>query len=107
MKSLQILFYTTPQSSALIDVIFEDESLWLPQKKMAELFGVEANTINYHLKEIFKSGELAENSVIRIFRTIAADGKNYNTQWTHQPRSGPATRGKRIRYFPPATGRHV
>ena len=40
-----ILFYTTHQSSARINVIFEDEALWLPQKKMAELFGVEANTI--------------------------------------------------------------
>lgn len=83
MKPLQILFYTTPQSSARIDVIFEDDSLWLSQKKMAELFGVEVNTINYHLKEIFKSGELAEDSVIRIFRTTAADGKNYNTQFYH------------------------
>ena len=48
---------------------------------MAELFGVETNTVNYHLKEIFKSGELEEMSVIRNFRITAADGKNYNTQF--------------------------
>ncbi len=48
---------------------------------MAELFGVETHTVNYHLKEIFKSGELEEMSVIRNFRITAADGKNYNTQF--------------------------
>ena len=48
---------------------------------MAELFGVEIPTINYHLKEIFKSGELVEDSVIRKFLTTAADGKNYQTQF--------------------------
>lgn len=46
---------------------------------MAELFAVEANTINYHLKEIFKSGELSEDSVIRKIRITADDGKNYLT----------------------------
>lgn len=46
---------------------------------MAELFAVEVNTINYHLKEIFKSGELSEDSVIRNIRITADDGKNYLT----------------------------
>lgn len=48
---------------------------------MSELFGVEVNTINYHLKEIFKSGELSEESVIRKIRTTATDGKIYETQF--------------------------
>lgn len=81
MKPLQILLYSTPKGAAHIEVFFEDETFWLSQKIMAELFGVETHTINYHLKEIFKSGELDENSVIRIFRITAADGKNYNTQF--------------------------
>lgn len=81
MNTIQILFYNTAESSAEIEVFYEDETFWLSQKKMAELFGVEVNTINYHLKEIFKSGELAEDSVIRIFRITASDGKNYNTQF--------------------------
>lgn len=62
-----------------IEVRYEDENIWLTQKMMAELYGIEVNTINYHLKELFKSGELIENSVIRKFRITANDGKNYNT----------------------------
>ena len=81
MKELRILFYQTPGATADIEVIFEDETFWLSQKKMAELFGVEVHTINYHLKEIFHSGELDEQSVIRIFRITASDGKNYKTQF--------------------------
>lgn len=81
MKDLSILFYQTPGATSQIEVIYEDETFWLSQKKLAELFGVEVHTINYHLKEIFKSDELAEPSVIRIFRITASDGKNYNTQF--------------------------
>lgn len=81
MEKLEILLYATPESRTTIEVFFENETFWLSQKKMAELFGVEIHTVNYHLKEIFKSGELAEGSVIRNFRITAADGKNYNTQF--------------------------
>lgn len=80
MNQLQILFYETRLQRQTIEVFFENETFWLSQKKMAELFDVEVNTINYHLKEIFKSGELDEKSVIRNFRITATDGKNYNTQ---------------------------
>ena len=62
-----------------VEVFFRDETLWLTQKRMAELFGVEVHTVNYHLKEIFKSGELAEESVIRRIRIPAPDGKSYLT----------------------------
>ena len=75
-----LLLYTTPDGGVKVDVIYEGETFWLSQKKMAELFGVDVHTINYHLKEIFKSGELEENSVIRIFRITASDGKPYNAQ---------------------------
>lgn len=81
MQKLDILLYATPESRTTIEVFFENETFWLSQKKMAELFGVETHTVNYHLKEIFKSGELEEVSVIRTFRITAADGKNYNTQF--------------------------
>lgn len=76
-----ILLYSTANGTVKVEVLYEDETFWLSQKRMAELFGVEANTVNYHLKEIFKSEELNENSVTRIFRITAADGKNYNTQF--------------------------
>lgn len=76
-----ILFYTTPEGDVKIDVFLQDETVWLTQKRMAKLFGVEIHTINYHLKEIFKSGELIEDSVIRKFRITATDGKKYDTNF--------------------------
>lgn len=48
---------------------------------MAELFNVKVNTINYHLKEVFNSNELKKETVIRIFRITASDGKDYNTNF--------------------------
>lgn len=76
-----ILLYTDANGKVKIEVIFEDETFWLSQKKMAELFGVSVSTINEHLQNIFNSNELYENSVIRKFRITAADGKNYNTNF--------------------------
>lgn len=77
----QLIFYSTPQGHIKVEVIFEDETFWLSQKRMAELFGVDVRTVNEHLKNIFKTGELSEDSVIRNFRTTAADGKSYNTKF--------------------------
>ncbi len=77
----KIILYTAPNGDIRVDVYIEDETVWLTQKSMAELFGVEVHTINYHLKEIFKSLELQEDSVIRKIRITAADGKNYNTNF--------------------------
>ncbi|MEW5949148.1 MAG: virulence RhuM family protein [Thermodesulfobacteriota bacterium] len=77
----EIIFYTTPDGAVHIEVFFQDETFWLTQKKMAELFGVEVHTNNYHLKEIFKSKELQENSVIRKIRITAEDGKTYLTNF--------------------------
>ena len=74
MNQLQILFYETRLEKQSIEVYFEEETFWLSQKKMAELFGVEVNTINYHLKEIFKSGELDEKATIRKFRIVQTEG---------------------------------
>jgi hypothetical protein len=79
----QIIFYSGPEGQTRVEVFFLKESLWLSQKRMAELFGVEVNTINYHLKEIFKSGELDEAAVIRNFRITASDGKGYPTNLYH------------------------
>ena len=75
----EIILYSTPQGDKKIEVFFQDENFWLTQKRMAELFGVEVNTVNYHLKEIFKTRELTEDSVIRKIRTTADDGKSYLT----------------------------
>jgi Virulence protein len=69
-----IILYTTSGGNVSIQVQFEDGTFWLNQKRMAELFGVEVNTINYHLKEIFKSGELEESSTIRKIRIVQKEG---------------------------------
>lgn len=74
-KESQVLFYTTPDGDVKIDVFFQDEMLWLTQKRMAELFNVEINTINYHIKEIFKTGELHKNSTIRKIRIVQKEGQ--------------------------------
>lgn len=75
------LLYTGPEGQVRVDVLMLDETVWLTQKRMAALFDVEVNTINYHLKELFKIAEINENAVIRKYRTTAADGKSYETQF--------------------------
>lgn len=74
MNTSDIIFYTTPQGEVRIEVFFEDETFWLSQKKIAELFDVEVNTINYHLKEIYNSTELQEVATIRKIRIVQLEG---------------------------------
>lgn len=76
----EFLIFTQQTGETSIQVRFEDETVWLTQKLIAELFDVSVSTINEHLKNIFSLGELDEQSVIRNFRITAADGKNYQTQ---------------------------
>ncbi|MCA0184839.1 MAG: virulence RhuM family protein [Proteobacteria bacterium] len=59
----------------------EDETVWASQRGMADIFDVEPNTINYHLKEIFQTSELDEQTVLRNFRVTASDGKTYETKF--------------------------
>lgn len=63
----EIILYTTPDGAARVEVFFQEETFWLSQRRMAELFDVEVHTINYHLKEIYSSGELTEPATIRKF----------------------------------------
>ncbi len=83
MQKFEILLYSVPEGKAVIEVFFEQETFWLSQKKMAELFNVSVPTINEHLQNIFTINELKKESVIRNFRITAANGKNYNTQFYH------------------------
>lgn len=83
MEKFEILLYSIPEGKATIEVFFEEETFWLSQKKMAELFNVSVKTINEHLQNIFNTNELDRDSVIRNFRITATDGKNYNTQFYH------------------------
>jgi len=74
MQSLEILLYTAPEGKTHIEVFFEDETFWLSQKKMAELFGVDVRTINEHLQNIFKTNELEKAPTIRNFRIVQQEG---------------------------------
>ena len=80
-STAEFLIFTRQSGEGGIEVRYENETIWLTQKLMAELFEVTTPTINEHLKNIFDSGELQQDSVIRKFRITAADGKNYNTQF--------------------------
>jgi len=77
----QFLLYTAADGAVKVDVYLKDETVWLTQKALAELFGVQVPGINKHLKNIFESGELVEESVISILETTAADEKNYQTRY--------------------------
>ncbi|WDF77716.1 RhuM family protein [Mucilaginibacter sp. AW1-7] len=78
-QSNDIIFYSTPAGNIKVEVIFNAETFWLTQKRMAELFGVEVPAISKHLKNIFESNELVEASVVSKMETTASDGKNYST----------------------------
>ena len=79
-STAEFLIFTTSNGQDTIEVKVEDETVWLTQKLMAKLFDVNIATINEHLKNIFKTHELEENSVVRKFLITASDGKNYNTK---------------------------
>lgn len=70
----EIIFYSSPEGDIRIEVFFNDETFWLTQKRMSELFGVESHTITYHLKEIFKTGELEETATTRKIRVVQKEG---------------------------------
>lgn len=70
----EIIFYETKEGKIRVEVRFEDETFWMTQKLMGELFGVESHTITYHLGEIFKSGELQEEATARKFRVVQKEG---------------------------------
>ena len=75
----RILIYKTNQGESRIEVIFNGQSFWLTQKRMANMYDVDVSTINYHLGQIFETRELQKEAVIRKFPITAADGKDYDT----------------------------
>jgi len=75
----QIIIYQTESGQTKIEVRLENETVWLTQKLMAELFQTSKQNVGQHLKNIFADGELKEGSVVKKFFTTAADGKQYST----------------------------
>jgi len=80
-KEGQILFYKTEEGTVNLGVLFSDETVWLSQAQMMELFQSSKSNISEHIVNIFEEGELDENSVVRKSRTTASDGKNYKTNY--------------------------
>lgn len=75
----KILIYTDNDGLTKIDVKLEEDTLWLTQAQMCELYQTSKSNVSEHIKHIFEEGELQEDSVVRKFRTTAADGKAYMT----------------------------
>jgi len=76
-----ILIYQTQDGKTKLEVTLENETLWLSQKQLCELFGKSKSTISEHIKAIFEDEELDKDSVVRNYRTTASDGKNYNVEY--------------------------
>lgn len=76
-----IILYETENHQETVSVTFKDETFWLTQKAMSELFGCSSDNISLHLKNIFSEGELIKDSVTEKFSATASDGKNYLTQF--------------------------
>jgi hypothetical protein len=77
----QALIYATADGTVRVEVIFQDETFWLSQRRIAELFGVDVRTVNEHLKGIYESGELTRNPTIRKFRRVQREGSRDVSRW--------------------------
>ena len=91
----QFLIYQSEDGPTRIDVMLEAETLWLNQKQLTELLGKAKGTVSEHIKLIFEDGEQGEISVVRLFRTTAADGKQYEV--AHYNLDMVLARGFRVR----------
>ena len=81
LQEIQFILYNLPEKEGKVQVIIRDETLWCTQKAMAQLFGVDRTVVSKHLKNIFESAELQQDSVCAKFAHTAEDGKIYNTQF--------------------------
>lgn len=75
------MLYSSADEEVSVNALVKDETIWLTQKAMAELFGCSTDNISLHLKNIFADGELEKNSVTEKISATATDGKKYNTQF--------------------------
>ena len=76
-----IIIYSNEDGTTKLEVKLQDETLWLNQKQLCEVFGKSKSTISEHIKAIFEDEELDKNSVVRFYRTTASDGKNYDVEY--------------------------
>ena len=77
----ELILYQTSDGRTKIDVRLEDESVWLNQSQLVELFQTTKQNISLHIRNIFQEGELDQDSVVKEYLTTASDGKNYRTKY--------------------------
>ena len=77
----ELILYQTSDGKTKIDVWLEDETVWLNQSQLVELFQTTKQNISLHIRNIFQDGELDEDSVVKEYLTTASDGKNYRTKY--------------------------
>src|ERR1035437_9045692 len=77
----EILIYQSPDGKTRVDVTLADETVWLSQAQMAELFQTTKQNISLHVRNVFDENELQENSVVKEYLTTAQDGKRYQTKF--------------------------
>ena len=80
-NEFNFLIYKAPDKDVNVNAVIKDDTIWLTQKSMAELFGCSSDNISLHLKNIFEAGELEKDSVTEKISATAADGKNYPTNF--------------------------
>ena len=80
-KEFFYLLYQTAEEDVSVRALIRDETIWLTQKSMSELFGCTSDNISRHLQNVFSDGELEKDSVTEKFSATAADGKHYLTQF--------------------------
>lgn len=80
-NEIQYILYNLPDETGKVQIIIKDETIWCTQKAMVQLFGVDRTVVSKHLKNIFESSELQQDSVCAKFAHTAEDGKIYNTQF--------------------------
>lgn len=80
MENNQIIIYQTPDGQTAIDVKLENETLWLSQRLMAELFDKDTDTIGFHIKNIYNDKELEENATTEDFSVVQEEGKRKVTR---------------------------
>ena len=81
MDTGEILIYQNQDGNIKIDVQLQEETAWLSQAQICDLFQKSKATISEHIRNVFTEGELLENAVVRNFRTTASDGKSYDTKY--------------------------
>lgn len=91
-KQISYILYSSPEEDVKVMALVKDETIWLTQKAMAELFDCSADNISLHLKNVFASGELEKKSVTEEISATASDGKNYRMNFYNLDGNGKVSR---------------